>query len=60
MTVSEKEYEHFRETMLEIRDSLDRLESKIGNVPMTVEFLRSVNRTLADVMQMYFKEIRSN
>ncbi len=60
MKVKESEYEFFRETMLDIRDTLDRMQSKIGDAPMTIAFIRSVNNMLADVAQMYYKEVKSN
>ena len=60
MKVSENQYDNFKIEMSEIQERLERLETKIGNVPMTIRFIRSLQNTLSDIMQMYFEEIKDS
>lgn len=60
MKVSDEQYETFCKTIYSIRDTLSRLEHKIGNVPMTIRFMRAVDQLCSDLSQMYFEEIKGN
>lgn len=58
MRVTDEQYELFREVTSEAKDKLQRIEYKIGDVPMTIRFLNTVQNILSDVQQMYYEEIK--
>ena len=60
MKVSNDDYNNFREKTLEVHEILSRLEREIGNVPMTIRFIRSICNTISDMQQMYFEEIKGD
>lgn len=58
MRVTNEQYETFCETIYDIRNKLSKLEYKIGDVPMTIRFMRAVDQLYSDLSQMYFAEIK--
>lgn len=60
MKVSNDDYNNFREKTLEVHEILSRLEREIGNVTMTIRFIRSICNTISDMQQMYFEEIKGD
>lgn len=58
MKITDEQYEAFCETIYNIRVTLSKLEHKIGNVPMTIRFMRAVNQLCSDLSQMYFEETK--
>ena len=58
MKVTDEQYETFCETIHDIRGKLSKLEYKIGDVPMTIRFMRAVDQLCSDLSQMYFAEIK--
>lgn len=58
MKVTDEQYETFCKTIYDVRDMFSKLEHKIGNVPMTIRFMRAVDNLCSDLSQMYFEEIK--
>ena len=58
MKVTDEQYETFRKSISDVRDMLSKLERKIGNVPMTIRFMRAIDQLYSNLSQMYFEEIK--
>ena len=56
MKVTDEQYNLCRETIEDIRNTLFKLDGHIGNVPMTIRFMRAINNLLGELLQMYFAE----
>lgn len=59
MKVTEEQYNLCRNTIEDIRNTLFKLDGHIGNVPMTIRFMRAVNNLLGELLQMYYAENNS-
>lgn len=58
MKVTDEQYETFCKSISDVRDMFSKLEHKIGNVPMTIRFMRAIDNLCSDLSQMYFEEIK--
>ena len=60
MRVTDEQYNYFRNETAELKDRLEQMEVRVGDVPMTVRFIRSIDNLVSDMQQMYFEEIKGD